>query len=49
MDDPVHMYLAHQQGAGGFRQIFNAVHKGTSVNNDIRRNIRSNGISLVTL
>lgn len=50
MDDPVGIYLAHQQGNGGARAIFNAARYGGMVNGAISRNMRSNapGLSSVT-
>lgn len=42
MDNPLHLYLAHQQGAGGLTQIYHAARTGSSVEGKIGKNMQSN-------
>lgn len=42
MDNPLHLYLAHQQGAGGLTKIYHAARTGSSVEGKIGRNMQSN-------
>lgn len=42
VEHPAHLYLAHQQGSGGFGMIYKAATRGGGLRGDIARNMRNN-------
>jgi len=40
--NPLNLYLAHQQGAGGLIQIYNNINKGTPISGQVRNNMKNN-------
>lgn len=42
VEHPAHLYLAHQQGSGGFGMIYKAATRGGGLRSDIARNMRNN-------